>query len=91
MTPGIDFGGFTLETLDVCFLCRRAPVNLGLSEKFLDHGGNTLCVNLDTQVQICIFFSGGPKAVRPIHILKIRPIAIFLLLTELTLFHPWGF
>lgn len=39
VTPGIDFGGFTLETLDVCLLCRRAPVNLGLSEKFLDHVG----------------------------------------------------
>ena len=41
--------------------------------------------------KICIFFSGAPNAVQPSNCLKIHPIAVFFLVTELALVHPLGF
>ena len=74
------------------FLYRRDRVRLGLSGTFLDPMG-TLCVKLDTGPggKIRIFLLGSPNEVWPSTCLKIHPIALFFLLTELALLSPFGF
>ena len=75
------------------FLCRRDPVSLGLSGKFLDTAGTqTECeLGMELGGKIPIFLLVGLIAGRPSNCLKIHPIALFSLLTVLGLVHPLGF
>ena len=71
------------------FLCRRDLVRSVWN--ILGSCRDTNCVStwiLYLRGKICVFLSGGPKAVWPSNCLKIHPVADVLLLTELSFLHP---
>ena len=74
------------------FLCRRDPVILGLSGKFLDTAGTeTECEPGSwTLLAKLHFLSVDPKMMWPSNFLKIYPIALFLLV-PISLVKPLGF
>ena len=69
-------------------------MSLGLSGMFLDLEGKTgylsTCI-LGLGPNIHIFFLGNPYLVRLNNCLKIHPVAVFFLLTDLALLHTLGF
>ena len=69
-------------------------MSLGLSGAFLDPTGTHPRVSSWIRVlggRIHIFLSGRPNVVWPSNCLKIHPIAVFFLLTELAVLPPLGF
>ena len=76
------------------FLCRRNPVILGLSGKCLDTAQTHTECEAGSWTLLAKnqhFLSVGPKMVQNSNCLKIHPIAVFLLVTAISLVRPLGF
>ena len=71
------------------FLCRKDPVILGLSGKFL--GTHTECEPGYWTLLAKLAFSVGPKRVHASSCLIIHPINVFLLMTSIGLVKPFRF
>ena len=71
-----------------CFLCSEMQrTKVCLTHSWILWGHRILGLG----GKIRIFLSRGPNAVQPSNCLKIHPVAVFFLLTELALLHPLGF
>ena len=76
------------------FLCQRELVSLGVSGTFLDPGWKTPCKSTrrpDLEAKICLFLQTSPNGVWPSTCLKIYPVAVCFLLTELAWLPALGF